>query len=129
MVFPGGASSKERGCQCRRHKRCEFDPWVQKIPWESKCHTLQYSCLKNPVGLGAWWAMVHSKELDVKKQLSLHTCTIELHLILNHIITIPAQNLYDSNARSEHHWKYLRKRRTHIRKKKKDVNLDIYCCQ
>ena len=19
--------------QCRRHKRCEFDPWVGKIPW------------------------------------------------------------------------------------------------
>ena len=20
-------------CQCRRHKRWEFDPWVRKIPW------------------------------------------------------------------------------------------------
>ena len=20
-------------CQCRRHKRCRFDPWVRKIPW------------------------------------------------------------------------------------------------
>ena len=20
-------------CQCRRHMRCEFDPWVRKIPW------------------------------------------------------------------------------------------------
>ena len=24
--FPGGASSKEPACQCRRHKRCRFDP-------------------------------------------------------------------------------------------------------
>ena len=31
--FPGGASSKEPACQCRRHKRCKFDPWVVKIPW------------------------------------------------------------------------------------------------
>jgi len=31
--FPGGASGKERACQCRRWKRCEFDPWVEKIPW------------------------------------------------------------------------------------------------
>jgi len=28
--FPGGASFKEPTCQCRRHKRCGFDPW---IPW------------------------------------------------------------------------------------------------
>ena len=20
-------------CQCRRNKRCQFDPWVRKIPW------------------------------------------------------------------------------------------------
>ena len=32
-VFPGGANGKERVCQCRRHKRCEFDPWIRKIPW------------------------------------------------------------------------------------------------
>ena len=30
---PGGASGKEPSCQCRRHKRFEFDPWVGKIPW------------------------------------------------------------------------------------------------
>ena len=26
-------SSKEPACQCRRHKRCGFDPWVGKILW------------------------------------------------------------------------------------------------
>jgi len=29
----GGASGKESACQCRRHERCRFDPWVRKIPW------------------------------------------------------------------------------------------------
>ena len=29
----GGPSSKGHACQCRRHKRCKFDPWVAKIPW------------------------------------------------------------------------------------------------
>ena len=24
---------KELACQCRRHKRRGFDPWVRKIPW------------------------------------------------------------------------------------------------
>ena len=33
MNFPGGASGKELTCQCRRHKRHRFDPWVGKIPW------------------------------------------------------------------------------------------------
>ena len=27
------SSSKESTCQCRRHKRFRFDPWVRKIPW------------------------------------------------------------------------------------------------
>ena len=31
--FPGGARGKEPACQCRRRKRCGFDPWVEKIPW------------------------------------------------------------------------------------------------
>ena len=31
--FPGGTSGKEPTCQCRRCKRCVFDPWVGKIPW------------------------------------------------------------------------------------------------
>ena len=31
--FPVGASGKELSSQCRRHKRCEFDPWLGKIPW------------------------------------------------------------------------------------------------
>ena len=31
--FPGGASGKEPTCQCRRHKRHGFDPWVGKVPW------------------------------------------------------------------------------------------------
>ena len=31
--FPG-ASGKEPTCQCRRHKRCRFDPWIRKTPLE-----------------------------------------------------------------------------------------------
>ena len=32
-VYPGGSTGKEPTCQCRRPKRCVFDPWVRKIPW------------------------------------------------------------------------------------------------
>ena len=31
--YTGGAIGKEPTCQCRRRKRCGFDPWVGKILW------------------------------------------------------------------------------------------------
>jgi len=33
LGFQDGTSGKELSCQCRRLKRCGFDPWVRKIPW------------------------------------------------------------------------------------------------
>ena len=36
ICFPGGASGKEPTCQCRRHKRHGFNPWIRKIPWRRK---------------------------------------------------------------------------------------------
>ena len=30
--FPGGTIGKEPGCQCRKPKRCGFNPWIGKIP-------------------------------------------------------------------------------------------------
>ena len=31
--FPAGTRGKEPACQCRRHRRLRFNPWVGKIPW------------------------------------------------------------------------------------------------
>ena len=31
-------SSKGSSCQCRRHRRYEFDPWIRKTPWRRKWH-------------------------------------------------------------------------------------------
>ena len=39
LGFPAGASGKEPACQCRRHNRRRFDPWVGKIPWRKKQHS------------------------------------------------------------------------------------------
>ena len=36
MCFPGGASGKESTCQCKRCKRCGFNPCVRKNPWRRK---------------------------------------------------------------------------------------------
>ena len=41
--LPGGASSKELTCQCRRLKR--LDPWIRKIPWR---RAWQFSALFSP---------------------------------------------------------------------------------
>jgi len=32
--FSGGSSGKELTCQCNRHNRHRFDPWVVKVPWK-----------------------------------------------------------------------------------------------
>ena len=34
--FPGSSIGKESACQCRRHGRHGFDPWVGKVPWRKK---------------------------------------------------------------------------------------------
>ena len=36
--LPRWLSGKESGCQCSRHKRCRYNPWVGKIPWKRKWH-------------------------------------------------------------------------------------------
>ena len=38
--------------------RCRLDPWVKKIPGDGNGNLFQYSCLENPMDIGAWWAMV-----------------------------------------------------------------------
>ena len=39
MGFPGGSSGKEPTCQCRRLRRCRFDPWVGEDPLEKVTHS------------------------------------------------------------------------------------------
>ena len=34
FTYIGGASGKESACQCRRHKRRRFDPWVRSLGGE-----------------------------------------------------------------------------------------------
>jgi len=37
LGFPWLLCDKEPACQCRR---CEFDPWVEKIPWRRKWQSI-----------------------------------------------------------------------------------------
>ena len=76
-------SGKEPSCQCRRRKRCWFDPCVGKIPWRKAGQPLQNSCLENPMDRGACQAIVHrvTRSQTQLKQLRIHTCIcILLHI-------------------------------------------------
>ena len=77
--FLGGTSCKEPACQCRKHKRHRFHPWVGKIPWKGNGNPLQDSCLENPMDRGAWWALVcgvtESDMTDTTAE-SFHMCLV-----------------------------------------------------
>ena len=62
VMLPGSASGKESAYQCRRYKRCGFDPWMRGSPGGGHGNPLQYSCLKNPVDGGDWQATVHRSQ-------------------------------------------------------------------
>ena len=57
--FPGGASGKEPACQCRRRKKNGSFPGWGRSPGGGHGNPLQYSCLEDPMGRGAWWATFH----------------------------------------------------------------------
>ena len=47
---------KESACQWKRCKRPGYNLWVWKTPGGGNGNPLQYSCLKNSMARGAWWA-------------------------------------------------------------------------
>ena len=68
ICLPRWLSSKESACQCRRHKRHGFNPWVGKIPLEKEVAT-HSSILAWEIqwARGAWQATIHgvTKESDI----------------------------------------------------------------
>ena len=58
--FPRWLSVKEATCQCRRHRRCGFNPWVGKIPWKRKWQPTPVFLLgrvhgqRSPAGCSLW---------------------------------------------------------------------------
>ena len=74
MGFPGGASGKQLACQCRRHKRLGFNPWVGKIPWRREGQPTpvflpgESHGQRSLVGCSPWGR----KELDTTQRL-IHT--------------------------------------------------------
>ena len=80
--LPRWHNGKESACQCRRCKRCGFNPWVGKIPWIGNGNSLQYSCPENShgqrrlVGYSAWGL----KGSDTTELLTEHTAC-DIHTV------------------------------------------------
>ena len=60
MGFPGGTRGKESVCWCRKHKRCEFDLWVRKIPWKRAWQPTLVFSPRESQGQRSLMATVHS---------------------------------------------------------------------
>ena len=77
LALLGRTLLTEPACQCRRHRRWGFDPWVGKIPGAEHSNPLQYLCLENPMNSRAWWTTVHGVS---KSQTQLEWST-QHHLV------------------------------------------------
>ena len=56
LGFPGGSDGKASACHGGDPGSI---PGSGRSPGEGNGNPLQYSCLKNPMDRGAWWATVH----------------------------------------------------------------------
>ena len=50
-VFPGGTSGKEHACQCRRRKRCGFNPLEEGLASHSSILAWRIPWTEGPGGL------------------------------------------------------------------------------
>ena len=72
--LPRWCSGKESTCQCRRYRRCRFNPWVGKIPWRRECQPIpvflpgKFQGQRSLVSYSPWGG----QELDTTEQLSTH---------------------------------------------------------
>ena len=57
--FSGGSGGEEPACQCRRRKRCMFDPCIKEISWRRAWQPTPLFLPGDPMDGGAWWATVH----------------------------------------------------------------------
>ena len=75
--FPGGSDSKESACNAGDLGSI---PGLGRFPGEGNGYPLQYSCLKNSMDRGAWWATVHEVTKS-QTQLSDYHLHFHLHLL------------------------------------------------
>ena len=94
LGFLGGTSGKEPACQCKRHKRCRFNPWVRNIPWRRKWQRTPVFLPGKSHGQRCWRVTVHvvAKSWTRLKRLSIqHTQELVITLVLRRSSRIISQ--------------------------------------
>ena len=88
--FPGGTSSKEHNCQCRRYRRSGFHPWVRKILWRKAWQPTPVFSPETPMDRGAWQATVHrvTNSRTGLKRLCMHTHTWSTSMNLGKLLPL-----------------------------------------
>ena len=71
LWLPRWLSGKESACQCRRYKRCRFDPLVRKIPWRRKWQSSILAWKIPWTGKPGGLQSLGVSELDMTEQLTL----------------------------------------------------------
>ena len=73
LGFPAGTGDKELVCQCRRHKRYQYNPWVSKIPWRRAWQPIPVLLPGESHDREAWWATVHGVAKSRMTEVTYHT--------------------------------------------------------
>ena len=78
MGFPGGSVIKTLRANAGDVRDTGLIPGLGRYHGEGNGNSLQYSCLGNPMDIGAWWAAVHGvpKDSDTTWWLSAHKIRI-----------------------------------------------------
>ena len=70
--LPLWLSSKESAGNAGDTEHMDLISELERSPGGGNGIPLQYSCLKNPIDRGAWWATVHGVTESQRAQLSTH---------------------------------------------------------
>ena len=84
LGFPDGSAGKGTTCNAGDTGDVGLIPGLKRSSGEGNGNPLQYSCQKNPMDRGAWWAIVHgvTKESDTTSWLNnSHHLETGLYLI------------------------------------------------
>ena len=115
LRLPLYLSDKESVCQCRRCRRCGFDPWIRKIPWRRKWQPAPVFLPGESHGQRSLVGYMGSQESDTTEHVHAHYSTarsedVEACVLRNHRTEKPDVKEYFSQwpkwrdiSQSHHH--------------------------
>ena len=110
--LPDGTSGKEHACQCRRHKRCKFDPWVGKISWRRAWQSTpvvlpgESNRQRSPVD----YSPQDSKESDTTEATTRMLASLVILLFL--LINLSKRSKVEQKRSLSHHLTYIKNTKT-----------------